>query len=278
MKTSAGLFLTDILPKKRGLINRIIKNKIFRNDIPVGKVFENLKKSGVDGIELFLPYYKKVTYEDIIDVKSVLAHNNMPVLSIHQSLRFFTKTKLAEITQLFSFADMLHAKVIVLHMSTAGRQVFNNEYITTLHSLQKKYDIKVGFENREKFIGSLLSNYGWREDKFSQLMKKDNFHITLDTTHLATTGGDIIDFFKKNKDRIINIHLSDYKPNIFNSTLRPFRYKHLPFGKGSLPIEKFLKILHQENYQGLVTMEIHTDLDGMCECARIIENSRNGEQ
>jgi sugar phosphate isomerase/epimerase len=271
MKTSAGLFLTDILPRKRGLIHKLIKNNIFRKGIPRSQVFETLKRSGVDGIELFLPFYKKIKYDDIRDLIKVLNEHKMPVLSVHQALRFLTQTKLAEITNLFTIADMLKAKVIVLHMSSIGKQCFDKEYIETIHSLQEKFCIKVGFENREKFLGSVFSTHGWDENKFSSLMKKDNFHITLDTTHLATTGGDIIKFYKQNKNRIINIHLSDYKKNIFNSTLRPLRFKHLPLGKGNLPINEFIHTLHKEQYQGLVTMEMHTDLDGMCEGAKTIK-------
>ena len=101
-------------------------------------------------------------------------------------------------------------------------------------------------------------------------MAENNFDITLDTTHLAHSGGDIIEFFEKNKERIINIHLSDYRPHLLNGSLRPFRYKHLPLGKGVLPIEEFIKLLKKENYSGLLTMEIHTDLHGMCESAEKI--------
>ncbi len=101
-------------------------------------------------------------------------------------------------------------------------------------------------------------------------MKKADLHITLDTTHLAQAGGNIIDFFKKNKARIVNIHISDYKPNMLNNNLRPLRYKHMPLGKGDLPIEEFVRTLREEKYKGLVTMEIHTDLNGMCESAKVI--------
>jgi len=95
--------------------------------------------------------------------------------------------------------------------------------------------------------------------------------MTLDTCHLAQSGGDIVDFFKKNKDRIVNIHLSDYKHHPFNNTLRPLRFKHLPIGKGSLPMKEFIDMLHEEKYQGLVTMEIHTDLNGFVDGAKKIK-------
>lgn len=269
MKTSAGLFLTDILPHKRRFFNKIVKNKIFENTT-ADHVFPSLKKSGVDGIELFLPSFAKFTFDDIKEVKELLDLYKMPVLSVHQALRFFSKTRIAEITKLFHMADTLNAKVIVLHTQLAGKQIFNKEYIETLHSLQKKYDIKIGFENKEKYLIPSGGKHSWHQDKFPKLMEQNDFHITLDTTHLAVAGGDIISFFKKHKERIINIHLSDYKQHFLNTSLRPFRYKHLPLGKGQLPIEQFLKTLKKENYQGLVTMEIHTDLQGMCDGAKII--------
>lgn len=273
MKTSASLFLTDIMPEKRSWFNKIVKNDVFGNNSP-HHVFNRLKQSGVEGIELLLPSYAKITLEDIQKLKEILAENTMPVFSVHQTIRLLSMTKIDEIKTLFEIAKMLSAKVIVLHMSSAGKQIFDKEYIQTIHELEKQYGIKAGFENREKFIGSLTKPYGWDEKEFGLLMKDKNFSITLDTQHLAQAGGDIIEFFKKNKDRIVNIHISDYKHHILNSSLRPLRFRHMPLGKGQLPIDEFLKTLKKENYKGLVTMEIHTDLEGLCESARMITGSK----
>jgi len=271
MKISASLFLSDMFPHKRTLYNKIVKSKVF-DDHPPRHVFSSLKKAGVDGIELLLPSYLPLMDHDIQEVKEMLDENKTPVFSVHQVIRLFTRTHIAEITRLFVVAQMLGAKVIVLHTSSAGRQVFDSEYVAALHALQKEYGIKVGFENMEKFFGSLHKKHGWHSDKFASLMKKNNFLITFDIQHLAHSGGDIIDFFKKNKEHIINIHLSDYKPHIFNTNLRPLRYKHLPLGKGELPIQDFLQVLEKEQYNGLLTMEINTDLAGLCESARIIHD------
>lgn len=273
MKISAGLFLTDILPHKRKLFNKIVKNRVFGKH-SLDHVFSTLKKSGVDGIEIFLPSYAKFTDADLLEIKNLVEGHGMQVFSVHQVLRFLTKTRIGEITRLFHLADVVGAKVIVLHISLAGKQIFDDEYVGLLHSLQRKYGIKVGFENREKIIGSVGKGHTWHEDEFPRVLRKTDFNITLDTTHLAQAGGDIIDFFKKHKDRIINIHLSDYKYHYLNSSLRPFRYKHLPIGKGELPMTEFLATLRKERYDGLVTMEMHTDLTGMCESAQIISGMK----
>lgn len=268
MKTSAGLLLTDILPHRRRLFNKVVKNKVF-GKLSAEQVFSELRKAGVSGIELLLPSFAKTKDIDIIEVKQLLDKNNMQVHSVHQALRFFTNTRLKEITRLFEIAKMLEARVIVLHVHSAGRQIFKKEYTETLHALQKKYGIHIGFENRDKHIISFLKKHTWHEEKFSHLMQKTNFYITLDTTHLGGAGGDIVAFFKKNKDRIVNIHISDYRPHFLNH-VSSFRYKHMPLGRGHLPIEKFLQTLKKEKYKGLVTMEMHTDLLGMCESAKII--------
>ncbi len=270
MKISTLLFLTDILPEKRRLFNKIVKNKIF-GILPVEKVFFEMKKSGIDGIEVLLPDF--VTVDDITDLKKVMDANGMKILSVHQALRFLTKTRMEEVESLFKTARILSAPVVVLHMNSAGKQVFDKKYIDGVHLLQKEYNIKAGFENSEKHVGSLLNGTGWDENKFANLMQKNDFYITLDVCHLGQSGGNIIEFFKKNKTRLVNIHLSDYKHHFLNNSLRPMRYKHMNLGKGELPINEFLNTLKKEKYQGIVTLEIETDLEGLLKSVEIVKNA-----
>lgn len=272
MKTSALLFLTEIMPEKRRLYGAVIRNNVF-NGKTREHVFQTLKKAGVDGVEILLPQFNTVSDKELLNLKEVLETYHMPVLSLHQRIRLFSKTKIDEVTELFHQAELLGAKIIVLHMSSVGRQLFDKKYIAKLHALQEKYRITIGFENREKQFWNLNHKYGWDEESFPEFVKNAGFHMTLDTCHLAQSGGDIIEFFKKNKDRIVNIHISDYKHHLLNNSLRPFRFKHLPLGKGKLPMKEFIDLLHKEDYRGLVTMEIHTDLDGIVDGAKKIKNA-----
>lgn len=270
MKLSVHLFLTDILPEKRRLFHKIVKNRIIGNQ-PVSDVFSKMKNSGIKGIEVLLPSF--TTEKDIKDLKEITQINKIKIYSVHQHLRFLTTTNLKEITILFEHAKFLNAEVIVLHMNSAKRQVHDLGYINTLHSLQEKYGIKIGFENMERHVGSMMHGRVWHENKFADLIKKNDFYITLDTCHMGQSGGDIVRFVNDNSERIVNIHLSDYKPHYLNSSFRPIRYKHMALGKGTLPIVDFLNILKSKRYKGLLTMEIETDLDGLLESAQIINNA-----
>lgn len=270
MKISASLLYTDVLPSKRRLLSKIVKSKLFDN-FPPNEVFSVFKKSGIEGVELLLP--KIISKSELEEVKDMLDINKMKVFSVHQSLRFITRTNISEIRQLFDAAKIFDAKVIVLHMNTVGRQIFNKDYVLALHVLEKQYGVKVGFENREKYIGSAHNGYGWDEKKFPALMKTANFNMTLDVCHLGQSGGNIVNFFKNNKEKIVNIHLSDYKVHYLNNSLRPLRYKHLPLGNGSLPIKEFLATLKKEKYNGLLTLEINSHLEKFLESVKIVKDA-----
>ncbi len=270
MKVSTSLFLTDILPHKKKLIHKILKNKIFDGHSH-SEVFESLKKSGVEGIELLLPLH--ATFEDMEEVNSLLKVYGIKVLSLHQPLRLLGTTKISEVKKLFQMADILGAKIVVLHLASAGRQIYQKKYIDEIHKLEKQYGIKAGFENREKHIASFLNTAAWHPQKFSELVEKNNFFVTLDTTHTAQVGADIIDFYKLNKQRVVNIHIGDYKKRPLGNVLFLFAGRHLPLGKGVIPVKEFLRTLQHEHYNGLVTMEIHTDLKGICQSAEIIHSA-----
>lgn len=274
MKTSISLFLSDILPHRKKLIHKIVKAKFFKNQT-TESVFTHLKKSGLDGFELLLPLYAPVTDTDISEVKMLSEEYHFPVLSVHQSLRLLTATKIKEITRLFEIADKLNAKVVVLHMNSARRQIFNQKYIDAVHELEKKYKIKATFENMEKHVESYFHRHRWDDARFSEIVNKTDFHITFDIVHLAHSGGDIMRFFEKNKDRIINVHLSDYKKHLLNGSLRPMRYKHMPLGDGELPIELFISLLQKEEYKGLLTLELNSDMSGVERSVAMVQKLRN---
>jgi sugar phosphate isomerase/epimerase len=269
MKTSVSLFSSDILQHKRKLYHKVVKNKII-NAHDVDGTFTQLKKAGIDGIEICLSQFTKTKEEDIAEINALTQKHNLPVLSVHQVIRFITATKLPEIEQLVQIAKKLSATLVVLHTSSARNQIFKQSYIDAIHALEKKYGITVTFENMERTLLRRRKKHTWDVNHFPELMKKNNLNVTLDIVHLAHSGGDIISFFKQHHTMIKNIHLSDYRFNKLNSTLRPLRYKHMPLGEGELPIAAFLQVLREKQYKGLVTMEIHTDLAGIMNGAKII--------
>ena len=246
--------LSDILTEKKSILENLFSwGSIFDNGFYPGRVFRLVKEAKLDGIELIAS--KDIKTKDFERVKKILDENNVPVLSLHQPILTLYRISFDGIKRLFEAAGRLSAKVIVLHLFSLGKQIYDADFVKTLKSLEGKYRIKIGLENGTKNIIIGLKHYCYREKEFSEIMAKLGLGITFDPTHLAqANSGDIVGFYKKNKKHIVNIHLSDYKygwlpHNLFNT--------HLALGKGDLPIEEFLKTLKKDRYDGLLTFEIN---------------------
>lgn len=274
MKLSAWVSVSDLLPEKKTgfdtfIFARFIKQSIFNKNNPQD-ILLTLKKSGVEGIELLA--CPNVEDKDIQKVQKILKEVDADIFSVHQSISTLFNISILEVTKLFEIANKLLAKVVVLHINVIGDRIFDEGYVENLKALEKQYNIKIAIENSPISYLTIFKTYSWREKEFSELMEKAGLNITFDTTHLAQTGKDIIDFYRHNKTRIINIHLSDYKKNFLNTHLLLANDTHLPLNKGKLPLKEFLQTLKANSYSGLITMEINGNLEDLCQSARIIKS------
>lgn len=274
MKISTSVYFSDLIPVKKTFVEASLK-KISKNDIlnkqDPTSIFKRLKMAGIDGIEFILPL--RFSDLELQYVKEILNKNKITVLSIHEPIKLTSQTSIVEIEKICKTAQQLSTHVVVLHIQQAANQIFQKNYFEALRDYEKKYQLTFGFENHQKHFLWYSKQYLWDSSKFSQLMKDTPFHITLDTTHLAQSKGDILTFFKQNKERIVNIHLSDYSPHFFSASLFPFSGVHRPLGDGKLPIFEFIKLLKTQNYKGLVTLEVNDSLDKICESIKYLKSS-----
>ena len=272
MNVSVWVTVSDLVATRHtpmemaiGLFDK--KQKMF-HALPHDEIFHSLKKSGVDGMELLIPLY--TSDKNIKEVKEIVRKNTIPILSIHQSLSHMSTISLYEIQRLCQIANIFSASVIVLHSGTLGKKLLDSDFIHSLKKLQKKHAVTFGIENMSQ-MPLPAASYTYKGEEFSSLLKKTGLSITFDTTHLGQTGGNIIPFYMTNKEKIVNIHLSDYKRTWLNAYLLFQDHTHMPLGKGELPIESLLKLLKKDCYKGLITMEINAHLTQLCESAKMIK-------
>lgn len=257
---------TDILVTLSGFFSGKRQHKYKTQTF--GQTCQLLKEAGVDGFELLIPI--TASNKNIQQVKQIFEEHDMPVNSIHQSLTSFIHISFTEIERLCKIANLFKTKVVVLHAGALRTKLLQPASIEKLHTLEKKYDIQFGIENMPKAPFNLFDRYVYQGVRFADAVKKANLHITMDTTHLGQVGQDICEFYLANKESIINIHLSDYQHHFMNKHFLLQTQTHLPLTQGNLPIKKFLHLLKKTNYHGLITMEINSNFQQLCESARII--------
>ena len=277
MKISAWLFLKDLFPEKRNFFDKLLVENLVKKSLFISNkkelIFSSLKESGLDGIELLI--FPDPTDKEIKKAKKIFDKNKIEVLSIHQPLEDLLTISLDKINKLFKIAKLLEAKVIVIHLNAIAGKIKDGQFLSDLKKLERKYEVKIGVENDHNSPISFFRPYVSKSSLFSEVIIKNNLSIIFDTTHLAQSGGDILEFYNQNKNRIINIHLSDYKKGLLNKYFFLNKDMHMPLGDGTLPIKNLLKILKKDKYQGLITLEVTGNLLGMIKSAKFIRNILN---
>lgn len=228
------------IPNKRGNIITNLSQMVFNKQI--------------NGVELILS--AKNSENDIKDLDWLFLKHHIPVLSIHQPILQILNIDIPSIEFLFKAAKILGAKVIAVHLYAMKKLLENPKNIEYLKKLEKKYQINIGYENSSRDIGiglfsKVAKKFAWEENEFTNKTEQLGIKVTFDTTHLGLSKWGINKFYLNNKNKIINIHLSDYKNGLLSS--------HLPLGKGYLPIRDFLINLKKQQYRGLITLEVNAD-------------------
>jgi sugar phosphate isomerase/epimerase len=130
-----------------------------------------------------------------------------------------------------------------------------------LESFQKGTGVIIAVENMpRRQLGAL----GFNLYQMTRLESLERFqHLTLDTTHLATHGMDIIQTYQRLADQVAHIHLSNYDGR-----------EHRLVQDGHLPLADFLRCLARDDYEGIVTLEVQPGVLGAGDDSQVLANLR----
>jgi len=246
---------------------------------PPTDVFEIAKIAEFDGIEWLVDNHKSIV--SARQIKKMSDDYNMPVVSVHSPFvicdgwgnfweRIQKSIKLAiELSsQLVNFHP--HRSPFLYHRLDEELEKHISEY----KNLIKNTNIALTIENLPcpkhlrfiPFLDRLLSPLSDNTNQIAQFTIKNNIHITFDTTHTGTTGRDILNTYDTFRDRIANIHISDYNGE----------KQHLLPGEGNLPLKELLSRLRFDNYDGVITLETHPAVMEPKNMPKAIQRAKQG--
>lgn len=188
-----------------------------------------------------------------------LSHRcGIPVLSIHAPLLPpLGMNPHKRLQRTLTLAQELGGVLVTFHLPPPGNT-------TARHSLlaSRGHGIPIAIENfsASKAVGpwSKLGSYDDYLRELRRFVEAGNFAVTFDTSHAGAIAGDPLPAYELLKDRIANIHLSDFIPRALpfgRSLLASYFVEHQVPGRGTLPLGEFLQRLGRDGYQGLVTVE-----------------------
>ncbi|MCX7661550.1 MAG: sugar phosphate isomerase/epimerase [Candidatus Omnitrophica bacterium] len=215
----------------------LVSKFIYPKDLAcIEKTFSHYKN-----INLQLAFFsrKDFLFLDHKKIKKVCDDLNINIPTVHAPCVDVFDNQFLEILSLIK--KIYNVKVISIHPQR-GERTEALKRLKEISFLIKELDLILAYEN----FPQKLSFRKWicLVQEMYNFFDLDFLKITFDTSHLDNTQ-EVISEFRKAKDRIQVIHLSDKNNN----------QTHLPLGEGNLCYQAFLDYLKEIEFKGFLVLE-----------------------
>ena len=217
--------------------------------LPLGQVFEAIGKAGFAGAEVMVTSERES--QDPIALKALAEDFGVQVGAIHAPFliltrRVFSTDPLEKIKRSTDLAQGVGAPLVVVHPPFHWQRGYQRWLRAELNDFQHSEEVTIAMEN---MFPVWIRGRGVAAHTTTGIEHLKRFDaVTLDTSHLAVTGIDIIRAYEELADRVVHIHLSN--------NLGVGRDSHSPLTQGVLPIASFLERIGRSGYSGTITLEL----------------------
>ncbi len=213
------------------------------------ETFEAIAEAGFDGAELMVTQDR--LSQDPHRMAAVAGRYGLPVPALHGPLLiatwlvFGTDPK-AKVERCLAFARAAGVSTIVIHPPYRWQVRYADWLVERIAEVRETEGITIAVENMfpVRVNGRPLAFQSGIE-----LAELERYpYVTLDTSHLAVAGIDLLDAQAELGGRVVHVHAS-------NNAGRG-RDTHAPLDQGVLPVPQFLERLGHAGFGGAVTLEI----------------------
>ncbi|MCL2543627.1 MAG: sugar phosphate isomerase/epimerase [Nocardioidaceae bacterium] len=191
--------------------------------------------------------------QQVSAVLQLADHHQIPISAVHAPCLLFTQRVwgLEPWGKLQRSADMaaaVGAEVVVVHPPFRWQKEYAAEFVNGIAALEESTGLAFAVENM----------YPWRASKRQLPMylpgtdpsAETYANTTIDLSHAAIAGDDVIEMAERLGPRLRHIHLTDGTSNA--------RDEHLVPGRGEMGADRFLQHLTRTGFAGDVVVEINT--------------------
>jgi sugar phosphate isomerase/epimerase len=223
---------------------------VFPERVP--DAFETAARLGYDALEVM------VTADPVSQDAAVLArlseYHQLPVIAVHApnllvTQRVWGRDAWGKLRKSQEMARALGARVVVVHPPFRWQREYAREFEAGLTAMSAETGIAFAAENLYPLYrgGTEVTVYAPHWDP----VELDVPHATLDVSHAAVSGSDVLEMASRLGDRLAHVHLGD-------GTKAGLPDEHLVPGRGTQPCAELLGQLTAGGYQGVVVLEVNT--------------------
>lgn len=223
---------------------------VFPERVP--DAFEMAARLGYDALEVM------VTADPVSQDAGVLArlseYHGIPVVAVHApnlivTQRVWGRDAWGKLHRSRDLAQAVGARVVVVHPAFRWQRDYARDFEAGLNELSADSGIAFAAENLYPLRGggAEVTAYAphWNP------VELDVAHATLDVSHAAVSGSDVLEMAGQLGPRLAHVHLGD-------GTKAGLPDEHLVPGRGTQPCAELLGKLRAEDYRGVVVLEVNT--------------------
>lgn len=212
----------------------------------LNRVWAFAAAAGFDAVEVMIDAKwdtRQPTY-----LRSLVAAAGLPIAALHTPFRplaGFGEDYPACVRRALELAGEVGARSVVAHPELADGTDYSNWLLKHYDELTGGADPLLAVENMPLALVNKKPRY--RTHTIERIARFPA--ITLDTTHFATAGVDILEAYDALRGAVRHIHLSDFGEG----------KEHRVPGRGILPLDLFLLAVAESGYDRVITVELVPD-------------------
>jgi sugar phosphate isomerase/epimerase len=219
--------------------------------------FDIAARLGYDGIEVMV--YTDPVSQDADVLTRLRDYHQIPILAVHApslllTQRVWGREPWEKLRRAKDLAERVGARVVVVHPPFRWQKA---EYVRGfeegLTAMNSETDVTVAVENMYPLkVGSgVVVPYAPHWDPTALNVP----YVTLDLSHTAASGSDVLAMAAELGGRLAHVHLADGT----GAPSRALPDEHLVPGRGGQPCAELLTLLSATGYQGAVVVEVNTN-------------------
>lgn len=216
---------------------------------PLTSAFDAIAKAGFDGVEVMVTTERET--QDAARLRAMSETSGLAIDAIHAPFLLltrgvFTTNPLEKIKRSTALAQEAGAPLVVVHPAYRWQTSYATWLENEVGAFSGGEQTTVAVEN---MFPVWVRGRGLPFHRSMGIEDMKKFpSITLDTSHAAVTGIDVMTAFDALADRIAHVHLSN--------NLGTGRDTHSPLANGVLPIAALLRRMAAAGFTGSITLEM----------------------
>ena len=213
--------------------------------------FARASRLGYDAVEVMV--WTDPVSQEAGALAALSQHHGIPIVSVHAPTLLLTQRvwgpdPWTKVDRSIELAQEVGADTVVLHPPFRWQRDYARDFAEGVALREKDTGISLAVENmfpwraRQREYQAYLPHWDPVPQPYD--------HVTLDLSHTATAGSDVMEMARLLGPRLAHVHLADGSGTV--------KDEHLVPGRGGQPCADFLEMLAAQGFRGSVVVEVST--------------------